>query len=258
MSFFYIKNIINIINNIMKHYWINTDKCIDRREYMEKQFKDYNIENYRISAETPETIKDFTIMRHNDSDFIKPIEFACLLSHLKAIKKGYDDGNKYFCVCEDDFVLCNIDENKLLNHINNFQDKNNAVIEAIQLFVSSNHLIYDLYKDNFVNNDVIIKRNVSYPGAVYYLVSREGASKILNKYILSNNNYDLSFESWAVSDNLIYNAVDTYVLTYPIVITNIKYGSTIHPEHLVAHEEGNNVIRSIWNANNKLDMFIRS
>ena len=102
----------------MKHYLINTDKCIDRREYMEKQFKDYNIENFRISAETPETIKDFTIMRHRDSDFIKPVEIACLLSHLKAIKKGYDEGDKYFCVCEDDFILCNIDENKLLNHIN--------------------------------------------------------------------------------------------------------------------------------------------
>ena len=244
----------------MKHYWINTEDSIDRREYMENQFKENNIENYRILAETPETIKDYTFMRHPGSHDTKPVEIACLLSHLKAIKKGYDDGDKYFCVCEDDFVLCNIDDSKLLNHINNFQNKNNGIIEALQLFISSDHYIYDLYKDNFLNNEIIIKRDISYPGAVYYLVSREGAQKILDKYILSGskNYYDLSFAAWTVSDHLIYSAVDSYVLTYPIIITNIKYGSIIHPAHLVSHERGNNVIRNIWDVNNKLSMFMLS
>jgi GR25 family glycosyltransferase involved in LPS biosynthesis len=242
----------------MKHYWINIDSSVDRREYMTKQFKENNIDNFRISAETPETIKDCKIMRHPDSYDTKPVEIACLLSHLKAIKKGYDDGDQYFCVCEDDFILCNIDDSKLINHINNFQEKHNSTIEALQLFVSSDHYIYDLYKDHFVNNEVIIKREISYPGAVYYLVSREGAQKILEKYILSNNNYDLSLASWTVSDHLIYAAVNTCVLTYPVIVTNIKYGSIIHPAHLVSHERGNNVIRNIWNANNQLTMFMRS
>jgi GR25 family glycosyltransferase involved in LPS biosynthesis len=72
----------------MKHYWINIDSSVDRREYMTKQFKENNIDNFRISAETPETIKDCKIMRHPDSYDTKPVEIACLLSHLKAIKKG--------------------------------------------------------------------------------------------------------------------------------------------------------------------------
>lgn len=242
----------------MKHYWINIDNCIDRKEYMEKQFNEKNIENFRISAETPETIKDKKFIRHPGSQNTLPVEIACLLSHLKAIKKGYDDGDKYFCVCEDDFVLCNIDDSKLINHINNVQVKNNANIEVMQLYVSSDHYIYDLYRDHFINNDIIIKRTESYPGAVYYLVSREGARKILDKYILSDNNYDLSFEAWTVSDHLIYLAADSYVLTYPIIITNIKYGSIIHPAHLVSHERGNNVIKNIWNSNNQLNMFMLS
>ena len=43
----------------MKHYWINTDNSTKRREYIEKQFNEKNIENIRIKAETPETIKFF-------------------------------------------------------------------------------------------------------------------------------------------------------------------------------------------------------
>jgi len=53
----------------MKHYWINMDRCVDRRRYMERQFFEHSIKNYRISAETPETIKsnDYTIIRNAES-----------------------------------------------------------------------------------------------------------------------------------------------------------------------------------------------
>ena len=47
----------------MKHYWINIEKCVDRREYMEKQFSDKTIDNIRIEAETPNTIKEYQIRR---------------------------------------------------------------------------------------------------------------------------------------------------------------------------------------------------
>ena len=43
----------------MKHYWINIEKCVDRREYMEEQFNKKNIDNIRIEAETPNTIKEY-------------------------------------------------------------------------------------------------------------------------------------------------------------------------------------------------------
>ena len=91
---------------------------------------------------------------------------------------------------------------------------------------------------------------------MYYLLSREGARKILDKYVLSKNNYDISYSSWTAADNIIYAAVNSFVLTYPVVVKDIAYGSTLHPEHLPNHEYCNNIIRHIWNVNNQLKLFM--
>ena len=243
----------------MKHYWINIDECTERRTFMEKQFREKNIENFRISAETPKTSKDYTIIRNEESiQTTTPGEISCILSHLKAIKKGYDDGDPYFCVLEDDLELANIDYSKIFNYVENFQDKNNTIIDILQLYTSGHPVVIKLYNEHFLKNEVIADRVESYPGAVFYLISREGARKIIDKYILSEKNYDLSYSSWTASDNILYAAANSYILTYPIIITNINYGSTLHPEHLQNHEQCNNIIRHIWNVNNQLKMFVLS
>ena len=241
----------------MKHYWINMDKCIDRKEFMDNQFKQKNIDNLRISAETPETIINYNIIRNDESiTTTTPEEISCILSHLKAIEQGYDDGDPYFCILEDDLDFANIDFSKILNYIKEAQNKNNEKVEILQLYTSGHPVVIQLYNEHFLKNELIIKRAESYPGAVYYLLSREGARKILDKYVLSKNNYDISYSSWTAADNIIYAAVNSFVLTYPVVVTDIAYGSTLHPEHLPNHEYCNNIIRHIWNVNNQLKLFM--
>ena len=241
----------------MKHYWINMDKCIDRCEFMENQFKKKNIDNFRISAETPETIINYNIIRNEESiNTTTPEEISCILSHLKAIAQGYNDGDPYFCVLEDDLDFCNIDFSKILNYVEDSQNKNNENVEILQLYTSGHPVVIQLYNEHFLKNEIIIKRAESYPGAVYYLLSRKGARKILDKYVLSENNYDISYSSWTAADNIIYAAVNSFVLTYPVVVTDIAYGSTLHPEHLPNHEYCNNIIRHIWNVNNQLKLFM--
>ena len=242
----------------MKHYWINIDRCIDRKEFMENQFKQKNIDNFRISAETPETIIDYNIIRNEDSiNTTTPEEISCILSHLKAIEQGYNDGDSYFCILEDDLDFANIDFNKILHYVEEAQNKTNEKVEILQLYTSGHPVVIQLYNEHFLKDEVIIKRAESYPGAVYYLLSREGARKILDKYLLSKNNYDISYSSWTAADNIIYAAVNSFVLTYPVVVTDIAYGSTLHPEHLPNHEYCNNIIRHIWNVNNQLKLFMK-
>lgn len=262
----------------MKHYWINMDRCVDRRRFMESQFFEHSIENYRISAETPETIKahDYTIIRNADSmDSTTPEEIACILSHLKAIQQGYDDSivgddeDAYFCVLEDDITLLNIDFGKILNYIADAENKKKedvGDVEVLQLYTSSHPVVIQLYNECFLKDgnsgcnsggNVIVKRTESYPGAVYYLVSRKAARKILDAYVVSKNKYDLSYSSWTAADNIIYAPVSSYVITYPVAITDIAFGSTLHPEHLPNHENCNNIIRHIWNVNNRLSLFVR-
>jgi len=242
----------------MKHYWINIDRCIDRKEFMENQFKQKNIDNFRISAETPETIIGYNIIRNEDSiNTTTPEEISCILSHLKAIEQGYNDGDPYFCILEDDLDFANIDFNKILHCVEEAQNKTNEKVEILQLYTSGHPVVIRLYNEHFLKDEVIIKRAESYPGAVYYLLSREGARKILDKYLLSKNNYDISYSSWTAADNIIYAAVNSFVLTYPVVVTDIAYGSTLHPEHLPNHEYCNNIIRHIWNVNNQLKLFMK-
>lgn len=249
----------------MKHYWINMDRSVDRRRHMESQFFEHSIENYRISAETPETIKagDYTIVRNEESiSSTTPEEISCILSHLKAIQQGYDDGDPYFCVLEDDISFINIDFDKILNYAEIAQNKNKENVEILQLYTSSHPVVIQLYNECFLKNgndddggNMIVKRSESYPGAVYYLVSRKAARKILDAYVVSKNKYDLSYSSWTAADNIIYAPVKSYVITYPVAITDIAFGSTLHPEHLPNHENCNNIIRHIWSVNDRRTLF---
>jgi GR25 family glycosyltransferase involved in LPS biosynthesis len=134
----------------MKHYWINIDKCIDRKEFMENQFKQKNIDNLRISAETPETIINYNIIRNEESiNTTTPEEISCILSHLKAIEKGYNDGGSYFCILEDDLNFGNIDFRKILNYVEEAQKKNNENVEILQLYTSGHPVVIQLYNEHF-------------------------------------------------------------------------------------------------------------
>ena len=242
----------------MKHYWINIDKCVDRRQYMEQQFNSKMIENFRIEAETPNTIKEYQIMRNEKSTAATPEELSCIISHLKAIKKGYEDGDPYFCIVEDDMVLNKINFDKILTHIKIAEECSDEPIDILQLHTNGHPSVIKMYNENFLKyNEIIKKRDYDYPSAGYYLISRQGAKKLLEKYVISEKTYDLSHKEceWSAADNVIYIAVNSWILTYPITFSNINYGSTIHPDHLYNQEYCNNVNKDIWNKNNQFRLF---
>lgn len=242
----------------MKHFWINMDNSIERRKFMEYQFMDKSISNIRITATIPSKLSDFNIKLSEEASSSKPEEISCIISHILAIKKGYDEGSDYFCVIEDDIVTEKIDFKKIISYIKNEDNKNNEKIELLQLYTNSQPCVIKLFNNYFSNNNIVVKSDISYPSTGYYLISRNGAKKILDKYFSINNNIisiDLSRKEWCVADNIIYLTVNTYILTYPIVYTNIDLGSTIHPDHLLNHEKCNIVIRDIWKKSNFLYLF---
>jgi GR25 family glycosyltransferase involved in LPS biosynthesis len=245
----------------MKHYWINIDSYIDRKENVEKQFKNLNIDNERISAVTPETLKNYNI-KYYDNKVNTEQQYSCIISHLKAIKKGYDDGDDYFCICEDDFTLKKkLDFNKIFQYIENIEKEKNEKVELLQLHVSNAENIIKLY-NNFINsenlhNAILVKRTIpEYKeawGTAYYLLSRQGAKKILNYTKYENNNVDLKiYYEKCLADFMIYVMVKTYMLAYPILVSNINLGSCICDKYLHIHEYGNNINREIWKINDKM------
>jgi GR25 family glycosyltransferase involved in LPS biosynthesis len=132
----------------MKHYWINIEKCYDRRKYMEEQFNNKNIDNIRIEAETPETIKDYLIKRNPKSEAATQEELSCIISHLKAIKKGYEDGEQYFCIVEDDMVIEKINFKKIFTYMKIAEEslkESGESIEILQLHTNGHPSVCLLY-----------------------------------------------------------------------------------------------------------------
>jgi GR25 family glycosyltransferase involved in LPS biosynthesis len=243
--------IINNEKKNLKYYWINLDKAIERKEFMENQFNSYKINNERISAKTPNDLID--ILEDKPPFFCGykecldnkckncPIEYATICSHLEAIKRGYMSGSDYFIICEDDVILkFNIDFDTI---ISNFPKD----FEIIQMMViSKSHLEY-LYNDCFLKNNFFIKYAPIIPSAAFYLMSHNGAQKILEKFINKNTNkWDLSeFSGLKVADVLIYQSANTCVSTFPLCSFNINFKSQIHDFHFKAHNDAYETINEI-------------
>ena len=84
----------------LKFFWINIGDSINRKNFMEIQFKNLNYDNKRIEAITPNDFDDVLEDKPpyfcgnqccilNDCKDCK-FEFACNCSHLKAIRDGYE------------------------------------------------------------------------------------------------------------------------------------------------------------------------
>jgi GR25 family glycosyltransferase involved in LPS biosynthesis len=233
------------------HYWINLSRSIKRRVFMENQFNNRNIKNYRVSAITPD---DFDILLENK----RPLtckhpgcinceyEFACISSHIKAMKAGLDDdnnkNNEWFVIMEDDmFIPYNINYDELIKDAPKDFD-------IIQLCISYGNTVKILYNELFIKNkENFIKWRYLLPCAGMYIISRKGAEKLVNKFYI-NGKYDFSScEYQIVADVALYSTVNTYATTFPCAYPNIEMGSEIHPHHLDAHNSAIIDIKKVLN-----------
>ena len=95
------------LQNLPPLYYINLDGKPDRREFMEKQFDYWQIENYeRISAYDGREDDLSDILKGRYPDNMMSGEVGCVTSHLKAIKHWYDTSDSPVAmIMEDDCVL---------------------------------------------------------------------------------------------------------------------------------------------------------
>lgn len=97
------------INIHLPILWINLDRSTYRRERMEKSIISDNI---RISGLDGRTLRQ-------RPRGMTPAQTGCVLSHIKAIKFGYDRGYKEFLILEDDATFENVDFFNLREIISN-------------------------------------------------------------------------------------------------------------------------------------------
>jgi len=234
----------------MKYFWINIDKSTDRKEFMENQFKKYNIENYRVSAITPDDFED--VLVHKPPFFCGnpeclainakncKYEFACTCSHIKACVEALKHDDDYFMIIEDDIIIpFELDFDKIINELPFDAD----IFQMLVLYSPSINALYDkLYK----NNIKYIKYQPILPSTGMYLISRRGAQRLINLYMNQDDKYDFSsFNSVKVADMILYSSVTTYVSTIPLCYPHIQLESEIHPDHINEHTKAINSITNI-------------
>ena len=224
------------LKSIPPIYCINLDGQTERWQYMEDQFKYWEIEDYtRISAYDGREDDLSNIIRGRYPDMMSSSEIGCTTSHLKAIKHWYETSDTpYAIMMEDD---CNLDTVKYWNFTwKDFISKAPYAWDVIQIAIISTGDIHVSIHTRFVNDF----------STACYVITRHHAEKLLKLHVRGDKyKLDNGVKPRPVADDLVYNSGLTFAI--PLLLYKIEMGSSIHPDHIdTFHRNCYNGILNFW------------
>ena len=220
------------------HYWINPDPATDRAAWMRGQLARAGVAHRRVRARTPDDLPRIELgARHEPS----PLQLACLASHFAALEQALSDGEEFFVVIEDDMTLhFDVDFGRLIGTAPRDW-------EILQLYVVRAERLHAMYTRSYRRARLWERWRVKNHSTGAYIASREGAQKLLERFVRGGT-LDLSgFRGFPVADEVLYRTVRTYTATYPLYVENADFGSTINSIRRL-HLESHAAIRDIWSA----------
>lgn len=213
----------NIFFNNLPVYYINLDKSVERRKYIENHFYENEIDNFtRISA-VDGSSNNYLSGRLSDG------EFGCLASHIDALRKFYSSGKEYAMICEDDIDLSNSKKFNFdfFDTLSYFSHKYYCLQVTVQSRTDTN-IDFSLHKKTFWDFS-----------SAGHIVNRNYAKAILTKY--TNNDGAIILDNFKMqevvdyrggvvdvspaADNLIYSINSARVL--PIFTFSEHLNTTI-------------------------------
>ena len=214
-------------------YCLNLDGQPERWEYMQSQFKYWNIEDKvtRISAYDGREDDLSDIIKGRYPTMMLSGEVGCTTSHLKAMKEFLKTDEPYSIMMEDD---CDLD---LIKYWNFSWDDFYAHIpydwDVVQIaIICTGDLHVKLHK-RFVNDF----------STACFLITRHHAEKLVRLHCREDKyKLDQGMKPRPVADDLIYNSGNTYAI--PMLMYKVELGSSIHPEHVEVFHKGNH--KALW------------
>jgi GR25 family glycosyltransferase involved in LPS biosynthesis len=217
-------------------YYINLDDQPERREYMESQFKYWEIDDYtRISAYDGRNDDLSDIIKGKYPENVSTSELGCLTSHLKSIKHWYDTSDTPYAIfMEDDCIINNA---KYWNFTwQEFICRVPYNWDCLQLAVICTGDIH-LQIHNHQANEF---------STACFVLTRHYAKKLLDLHYRKNHyKLDQDIRPRAVADDVLYNSGVTY--TVPLFLYELKLGSTIHENHVETfHKNSYDGLYAFW------------
>ncbi len=183
-------------------YVINLDTAVERRRETARYLSDHNIPFLCIDAvhgEDVDVVEGFDGTYPELDNLITKREYACTLSHIKAIKEGIRSGADKFCIFEDDIVIGDDFEIKL---IDGFQD-----VPYDWMIVSLGcNALQDIEP---ITNKVGRLKNLW--GAWAYALTRRGAWEFYKHLVTAKTTVDAAMSSFNHKHGLTYGFYEQYV-----------------------------------------------
>ena len=216
------------LKNFGPLYCINLDGQPERWEYMENQFKYWEVDNYtRISAYDGRDDDLSGIIKGKYPENMSSGEVGCTTSHLKAMKHYLETSDSpYAIMMEDD---CSLD----LVRFWNFKWSDLYAYfpydyDVVQLAIICTGDIHVRLHKRFVNDF----------STACYVISRYHAEKLVRLHCRGDKyKLDQGVKPRPVADDLIYNSGNSFAI--PLLVYKFELGSSIHPVHVDAYHKQN-------------------
>jgi GR25 family glycosyltransferase involved in LPS biosynthesis len=224
-------------------YYINMDKSIERKRFMETQGDKYGFDMTRVAGVDGSKLESKTsgsfdvdgvsrtfLVEPGFQDYSKS-ELGCTLAHLKAIKTAYDNGDKNILIAEDDlsFGLLPLWTTDMRTVMKNAPDD----WEIIKLYRIKNDCPYD-------GRDYLPATEKSCWLTAAYLVNRKGMLKVADMFkhdVLVIKPIE-GVPDLIVADAYIYELLKSYEFADADLFYAFNHNeltSTIHESHTDIH-----------------------
>jgi len=243
----------NKLENFPSVYYVSLEECKDRQENIERQFAEYGI--------TPTPIISKRFAESDDEitgkflDQLNEGTTGCVISHLKAIRKWYEETDEdYAFFCEDDLSLETIPYwdftwEEFIETI----PENACCVQL--LVIRKNYETFDLRKRLWDD----------WAGTAY-IITRDYAKILVEHYCLEEKRFHLELPGSGnvlvpLLENVLFETLEDVCHTIPLFVEDTRFNSTFSPEddkevnngqkngHIQAHD----VVIEYWK--NKMKTF---
>jgi GR25 family glycosyltransferase involved in LPS biosynthesis len=224
---------------VLNTYYINLDRSKDRQKNFLKEHENFekllNIRLHRVSAYDGRELSLYNdIFIEPGNNNINFYEFACSVSHIKAMIQSYHNNDKHCIIIEDDIIP---------TYYNNWGCKLQDIIknkpsdaDCIQLTCNDQYQVDRLIKMKHKYE----KWSSCFVSTGCYYITRNGMKKIIQKFYNSMTKHiTLPSINYKADCHIIYPNVKSYIYTKPTFtwMSSSSYTSTIHSSHDLAHDK---------------------